>query len=716
LTAEVFGITMGPPGGSLRRQCRPGAEEAAPAKKTRTCESAAPELPAESAAPAVPARRASFTDVRRRALTLLDVVAESHTVGPLHVHRVAAAFAIAWTYWRYILPMISSWGVARWSREVSSGFTQPSVGGPGADVHWAICVLVTLAYLGLVLFGVRFMERRQPVQKRIFEWMFVYNATQALLNLGLAVALLHEVWRLGYRWPWGNALDQSVKGHKLGMLIWLQYHCRQLDLLDTLFMILRKKFQQISFVHVSLRLLNLWGWFWACRFACGGDTYFPAIVNATCQVIVYLYYTIRIVRPHSVPSFQRARVAEMQVLQFMLCTAHAMFCLLYGNVPRPVVAFNLFTCVIGLVFYVDFDGDHTRLGPRSLKHKSKDEGFGQEKVTLCFDSCGWLYCYHFGVAQWIQEHMLPKDLTCAEAETDRYPQGLAFSGSSGGSLVAGALGSGINVSDLFEYVLTQQESCRSNPFRIFTALESAMDKFLPENAGRSLSGRVRMLLTRISSRPPFVTGEIVDQYSDRKEAWHTMRASCHIPGVFLKPYKLNGRYYFDGLLWSSFFVPWASDDSHTIRVSALSRPLTDISAPLSPLWWSMFPPPVDVLRGMYWIGYRDAARWFSAAPTDPLSLCMCRRSAGRESSPNDDDKTQISRLSNRVVKHRAAEKLIINRHASGGLQLPSLDPVTGQPVAELLQCYSSSVERNLRAVGLFVLALVLALVVAALHL
>ena len=52
----------------------------------------------------------------------------------------------------------------------------------------------------------------------------------------------------------------------------------------------------------------------------------------------------------------------------------------------------------------------------------------------------WRYCYHFGVAQWIQEHMLPKDLTCAEAETDRYPQGLAFSGSSGGSLVAGALG------------------------------------------------------------------------------------------------------------------------------------------------------------------------------------------------------------------------------------------------------------------------------------
>lgn len=649
--------------------------------------------------------RPSFTDVRRRALSLVDVVAESHTVGPLHVLDLGAALFISWLYWRYVLPMISSWGAGRWTREVSMGEIEPRVGGPGAEVHWAICVLITLAYLWHVLFGVRFMEPRAPVQKRIFEWMIVYNALQALLNLYLALALLKEVWQLGYSLPWGNELDASDRGHGLGMLLWLQYHCRQLDLLDTSFMILRKKFQRISFFHVYLRLLNLWGWFVACRFACGGDTYFPAVVNAACQVIVYLYYLMQLLLPKSVPSSGRASVAQMQVLQFTVVTIHAVFVFLYGNIPRVVVAFNLFIMANGLAFYVDFDGENPRLGPR--RQNSRDEGFGRKRVTLCFDSCGWLYCYHFGVARWIQENMLPEGLTCTEAETDRYPSGLAFSGSSGGSLVAGALGSGINISDLFEYVLEQQPRCRCSPLTIFQALEGALDKFLPENAGRSLSGRVRMLLTRVSMRAPFVTGEIVDQYSNRKEAWQTLRASCHIPGVFLKPYKLNGRYYFDGLLWSSFFVPWASDDSHTIRVSALSRPLTDISAPLQPMWWILFPPPVDVLRGMYWIGYRDAARYFSVAPANPFDLCMCRRTPGRDNGKHKLDEDSV--VHSKQLKFQAAQKLILIRSGKE----PSKDPVTGRAVQELVGCYGLAVQRNLRFLGVLIGSTVVVLVAVA---
>merc|ERR1711871_213984 len=108
-------------------------------------------------------------------------------------------------------------GVRRWSLEVSGGRVQPKVGGPGAEVLWAILVLVTMFYLFLVLFGVRIMDRRPPVQKRIFEWMVVYNAMQALLNLRVAAALVSEVWQLGYSRPWGNELDASETGHKLGM-------------------------------------------------------------------------------------------------------------------------------------------------------------------------------------------------------------------------------------------------------------------------------------------------------------------------------------------------------------------------------------------------------------------------------------------------------------------------------------------------------------------
>lgn len=638
-------------------------------------------------------REVSFTDVRRRALTLIDVVVESQTAGPLAMHRVAIAVLISWLYWTYLLPMISSWGTGQWNRRVAMGLVQPRVGGPGSDVNWAVLVLIIAAYVCLVTFGTRLMEHRPPVRKRIFEWMFVYNATQALLNLRLAVALVQEAWNLGYRYPWGNQLISSEMGHGLGMLIWYQYHCRQLDLLDTLFMILRKKFQRISLVHMYLRLLNLLGWFVACRFACGGDTCFPAIIHAACQVVVYLYYVFHLIRPHGAPFFRRARVAEIQVLQFMICAIHAAIVLVFGNIPRVITAFNLFIMMNCLVFYIDFDDQHPRLGPRKTI-KSKDEGFGHDRLTFCFDSCGWLYCYHFGVAQWISENMLPEGLTGADADGDKYPKGLAFSGSSGGSLVAGALGSGINIRDLFEYVLSMHAPCTTNPWQIFPALESALDRFLPDNCAKSLSGRVRVLLTRISAKFPFVMGEIVDQYQDSSEAWHTLRASCHVPGIWVKPYKLNGRFYFDGLLWSSFFVPWVSDDSLTVRVSAISRPLTDIRAPVQPLWWSLVPPPVDVLRGLFWTGYRDAARFFSKPPM-PLDFCKCRRPSEMSET---EDRGEVWRESKRLIKFQAAQKLIINP----SFEMPSRDPVTGQETAELMRCYTRSVERNLGVVLILV--------------
>lgn len=654
----------------------------------------------------------SFTDMRRRALTLVDVIADSHKAGPLHLHRAGVAVVFSFWYWSCVLPMISSWGTARWSTEVRMGVTQANVGGAGAEVRWAFAVLGTLAYLFIVFFGVRFMEKRPPVQNRIFEWMIVYNAMQALLNLRLVIALLYEVYQLGYRSPWGNALDPSEKGHKLGMLIWLQYHCRQLDLLDTVFMILRKKFQRISFVHVYLRLLNMWGWFIACRFACGGDTYFPAIVNASCQVLVYLYYTLHLLRPNSLPFFRRARVAEMQVLQFMICAAHAVFVLAYGDIPRSVVAFNLFVMANALAFYVDFDSGHPRLGPKNTSEPNH-EGFGKERITVCFDSCGWLYCYHFGVAKWIEEHMLPDNLTAAEAESERYPAGLAFSGSSGGSLVAGALGSGIKISDLFEYVLGKRPECKSNPYNLFPALEDAMTKFLPNNAARSLSGRVRVLLTRVSTKPPFVSGEIVDQYRDRDEVWDSLRASCHVPGLWFRPWKMNGRCYFDGLVWSSFFVPWASEDSHTIRVSAVSRPLVEISAPIQPFWWAFFPPSLDALRGLYWIGYRDAARWFSEKPVGQDNLCRCRRATSGPAPVHDEaEDSALARLiSSQMVKYQTAQKLIINQPQKQA----TVDPVTGRSIEELIECHKQAVEWNLRIVYMGMVIVVVALLAAAFY-
>mmetsp|Transcript_67228 Transcript_67228/g.161094 ORF Transcript_67228/g.161094 Transcript_67228/m.161094 type:complete len:1092 (-) Transcript_67228:129-3404(-) len=633
--------------------------------------------------------------LRRRTMTLIDVIAERQENGQLRPHRLLTAFGLSLVYWNFVLPSLTWWGTGRWYAE-SSGPASQQAGGPWASVNWSTAIMLTVGYLFTVLAGTRFMERRPPVQKRIFEYLVIYNFTQVILNASLGFNLWREAWQR-FQYPWGNGLeDVSEQSHRLGMLLWFQYHCRQLELIDTFFIILRKKFHHMSFLHIFLRLAHMWGWFFACRFACGGDSYFPAAINCTCQVIVYLYYTLSLI--HDKPGrnllLRRAFVTEVQMSQFIICMVHAGFVLYKGNLPRFVALLSLLTMVSSLFLYVDFGGDSPNFGSKAsfAGNMGANPQEQNDRLNFRFDSSGWLYVYHFGVAIWIQEHLLPEDPSPELAVSDRYPKALAFSGSSGGGLVALGLASGTRLRDLFEQVLSVHGKCRKNPYQMFTAVEESMKAFLPKNAALSVSGRVRLLLTRVSAKPPFITGEVVDQFATWSDVFHRARATCHVPGMHLFPYRVQDRYYFDGLVWSSLMVPWSDYGNHVVKVSAISAPLTDIRAPKSPLWWIIMPPGVPALRGLFWLGYRDAHRWFTA-PAEDTSACGlgCGQSRGRRGSKSEAVDPLIH---SRVTKRRLAQQLVLRQPSSA---LPEFDPVTGESVEELIACYRRAASRAFMA-------------------
>uniref|UniRef100_A0A7S0B7Z5 PNPLA domain-containing protein n=1 Tax=Pyrodinium bahamense TaxID=73915 RepID=A0A7S0B7Z5_9DINO len=467
------------------------------------------------------------------------------------------------------------------------------------------------------------METRMPVSRIIFEMLVVYNMTQTLLNLYVFVHLVWEARAQGFPYPWGNQFSYTKEGHRLGYYIWFHYHCCQLELLDTLFVVIRKKFRKITFLHVWLRLLNMWGWFFACRYACGGDAYFPAATNAATRAVVYAFYSLSLLTERGVPLFRKARVTGVQMLQLLLCAAHAVYCL-YAfwdmQIPRLVLVLYLLVMLNGLVLYTDF---HFQ-----AEGKSKtDSEPSTRKVSFAFDSSGWLYCYHFGVASWLWDHLLPEGLCPEDCDTAKYPADLTFSGSSGGALAATALSVGTDPATVFEHVLEKHPECQCNPFRMLPAVEDVLRKTLPDNAWRSCTGRMRVVLTRMSLRYPFFTAEVVNQFRSNEDLFHTLRATCHVPLVAgFGPYRYDGNCYLDGLLWPQLLVPWKGAlDDFRVRVSACSMPSSDIKPPMLPIWWTVFPPSVLTLRGLFWMGYRDAGRWFTQSPHSGFDCLSCRR-------------------------------------------------------------------------------------------
>lgn len=427
----------------------------------------------------------------------------------------------------------------------------------------------------------------------------------------------------------------------------------------------------------------------------------------------------------------------------MICMAHAAFVIYRGNLPRAVAVLSGLTMLVNLSLYMDFAGDQARLGRRPPAEKEPN------RLTFRFDSSGWFYVYHFGVALWLQEHIMPEGLTAEECETSKYPKSVAFAGSSGGALVGGTMASGINSRDLFEFVLKLQPQYKHRPWKIFEAVEKALKIFLPKNAPTTLTGRLRVLVTRVWWKFPFCTGEVVDQFDSWEDCFHMLRASCHVPGLQIFPYSHRGRHYYDGLVWPSLFVPWSGDDAKlVVKVSAVSTPMSDIRAPMSPLWWTLLPPEADVLRGLFWTGYRDTALWF--ADTEKAGMCGCRAEGSRArarsrtqslvgrtksnsdgdmdlsppsspagaksskaaaipSSPTtpsppspsngkaeEDSTGEQRRTRARSAKHEMARKLLIKEPRPLDQMLPECDPHTGQNVQELMEKYRKAADANFR--------------------
>ena len=252
----------------------------------------------------------------------------------------------------------------------------------------------------------------------------------------------------------------------------------------------------------------------------------------------------------------------------------------------------------------------------------------KRRLTFSFDSSGWLYVYHLGAAHYIQTQMRPH---LPEDE-------LSFSGSSGGALVACALCTGISIEELARYVIDRYPECRFNPWRMLPSAESAMERFLPEDAALLAEGRLRVLLTRVQFgwMVPLLWPEVVSRFASRAELAQVLRASCHIPVLGgLLPFRIGtaegeeteahphqgakgskgkGARYYDGLFWPSVLWSWrAFNASDTLlKVSGLGWPTAHIGPPVPmPLQWVVLPPSQRMLWRIFAMGYHDTASFWS---------------------------------------------------------------------------------------------------------
>jgi len=201
-------------------------------------------------------------------------------------------------------------------------------------------VALIVVYLVTISALVAWVKSRQAAGKQEFVLkgpMLLHNAFLTGLSLYMCIELVQQAVLSGFPSVWSNGVDASGQG--MADVLHIYFLSKVAEFADTVFMALRGKFRQISFLHLYHHSSVFAVW-WAVVFYCpGGDSYFSAALNSWIHVMMYGYYLwaaaagkrVSTRKPRwNEPWFWRKYITRSQLLQFCI-----MFCQGVYNLVVP---------------------------------------------------------------------------------------------------------------------------------------------------------------------------------------------------------------------------------------------------------------------------------------------------------------------------------------------------------------------------------------------
>uniref|UniRef100_A0A8D8FQP8 Elongation of very long chain fatty acids protein n=2 Tax=Culex pipiens TaxID=7175 RepID=A0A8D8FQP8_CULPI len=195
----------------------------------------------------------------------------------------------------------------------------------------ALCIFY--AYFSKSL-APKLMEKRKPMDLRNF--LVVYNLFQTIFSTWIFYEYLQSGW-------WGHysfrcqPVDYSNNPLALRMArtCWWYYISKFTEFFDTLFFILRKKYQHVSTLHVIHHGCMPFSVWMGMKFAPGGHSTFFAMLNSFVHIVMYFYYMVAALGPkYQKYIWWKKYLTAFQMVQFVAIFTHQ-FQLLFTNCDYP---------------------------------------------------------------------------------------------------------------------------------------------------------------------------------------------------------------------------------------------------------------------------------------------------------------------------------------------------------------------------------------------
>jgi len=202
---------------------------------------------------------------------------------------------------------------------------------------WWLCdfrsaITVAIIYVTFVLVGSTVMKSGVPAIDP-YPIKFVYNVSQIFLCAYMTIEAGFLAYRSGYSWVPCNAFDKTDP--PLANLLWLFYISKVWDFWDTIFIVLGKKWRQLSFLHVYHHTTIFLFYWLNANVMYDGDVYLTILLNGFIHTVMYTYYFICMHTKDpktgkSLPIWWKSSLTSFQLLQFTLMMSQATYLVFHG--------------------------------------------------------------------------------------------------------------------------------------------------------------------------------------------------------------------------------------------------------------------------------------------------------------------------------------------------------------------------------------------------
>lgn len=245
--------------------------------------------------------------------------------------------------------------------------------------------IITIAYLLFVVLGQKFMRNRPAYDLKGL--MIVYNLGLVVWSLYMVIEIPIATWKADYNYICAELTDKHRKDpreHRVAAVMWWYFFSKAIELLDTVLMVLRKKNNQITFLHVfhHASMLNIW--WWVGMFIPSGLSFFGSWLNSFVHVFMYAYYGLSAIPAMRPYLWWKKYITKLQLIQFCITLSHTLNSIRIGcDFPRwgqnLLAGYMICMLVLFSNFYIQ---TYRKASKKPIQNGDKHHANGNSKRRL----------------------------------------------------------------------------------------------------------------------------------------------------------------------------------------------------------------------------------------------------------------------------------------------------------------------------------------------